>query len=191
MYHAQRHEAVDGLDRIDRMTARHGNAGLRADVLATAQHGRNHVVRQHVDRHADDGEREDRLAAHGVDVRERIGRRDTPEVVRVVDDGHEEVGGRDDGLLVVETVDGGVVGRFRADEQIGKRRQRRDALEQRRQHARRDLAAAAAAMREAGEARHGGRGRVARNGGCRMGRFSHDGHRRRRRWIAGGMEKRV
>ncbi len=43
------------------------------------------------DRKRDDVERRQRHAAHGVDVRERVGRGDATEIVRVVHDGREEV----------------------------------------------------------------------------------------------------
>ena len=96
-------------------------------------------------------QRHDRLAAHRVDVGQRIGRGDAAEVERVVDDRHEEVGGGDDRLLVVELVDGGVVGGVVADQQVGKERQRRAALEQIGEQAGRDLAAATAAVRQTGQ----------------------------------------
>jgi hypothetical protein len=133
------------------MAARDRNARFRADRFAAFQHLRDDFMRQHVDRHADERERENRLAAHRVDIGERVGRGDAAEVERIVDDRHEEIGRRDDRLLVVELVDGGIVGGVVADEQIGKRRQRRGALEQVGQHAGRDLAAAAAAVGKARE----------------------------------------
>ena len=149
---ADAHQAVDGLDRIDGMPAREWNAGLAAHRLAAFQDLRDHFVRQHVDRHAHDGQRHQRLRAHGVQVRQRVGRRDAAEVARVVHDGHEEVGGRDDGLAVVDAVDGGVVGRLGAHQQVGKDHGRQAALGQQcAQHARRDLAAAAAAVGQGGE----------------------------------------
>jgi hypothetical protein len=52
--------------------------------------------RQLVERHADDRQRHDRRAAHGVDVGEGVGGGDAAEVARVVDDRHEEVGGGDE-----------------------------------------------------------------------------------------------
>ena len=55
----------------------------------------------------------------------RVGRGDRAEVERVVDDRHEEVGRRDDRLVLVELVDGRVVRRLDADQQ--RRRQRRPA----------------------------------------------------------------
>ncbi len=69
-----------------------------------------------------------------------------PEIERIVDDRHEEIGGGDHRLVVVETVDRRVVGRFRADQQLREGSGGRRALEQVAQHARGDLAAAAAAV---------------------------------------------
>ena len=76
--------------------------------------------RELVDRHRHQGQRHDRPAAHRVDVADRVGRGDAAEVERVVDDRHEEVGGRDQRLLVVEPVDRGVVGGLDADHQLGR-----------------------------------------------------------------------
>jgi hypothetical protein len=127
---------------------------MPAHIFATAQYGRDHIVRQNVDRHADQRQRENRLAAHCIDVGQRIGRGNAAEVVRIVDDRHEKVGGGDNGLLVVQAVDGCIVGGFRADQQVGKGRQRHAALEQVGEDAGRNLAATAAAVRETREARH-------------------------------------
>src|SRR3712207_8208324 len=44
-----------------------------------------------LERERDEVQRADRLAAHGPDVRQRVGRGDPPEVVGVVDDRREEV----------------------------------------------------------------------------------------------------
>ena len=40
--------------------------------------------------------------AHGVDVGDRVGRGNAAEIVRIVDDGHEEIGGGDERLRVVD-----------------------------------------------------------------------------------------
>ncbi len=98
------------------------------------------------------GERENRLAAHRVDVRERVGRGDAPEVVRIVDDGREEIGGRDDRLLVVETIHRRVVARLDPDEQVLRQPADRRLGEDLGEHGGRDLAAAAAAVGELGKA---------------------------------------
>ena len=64
------------------------------------------------------GEGQQRQAPHREDVVERVRRRDRAEVVGVVDDRREEVDGEDQRPLGVEPVDGGVVGRVEADQQI-------------------------------------------------------------------------
>ena len=110
------------------------------------------AVRQHADRHADQRQRHDRLAAHGVHVGDRVGGGDAAEVVGIVDDRHEEIGGGDQRLLVVELVDGCVVGGFDAHQQLGWQRHAGRALQDLGQHAGRDLAAAAATVRQRSEA---------------------------------------
>ena len=95
------------------------------------------------------------VAAHRVDVGERVRRGDATPVVRVVDDRREEVGGDDDREVVAQAVDGGVVGGVEADEQVGiARRVGAEAAheaEHRAQVGRGELARAARAVREAGE----------------------------------------
>src|SRR5256886_2290368 len=134
------------------MPAGDRDARLRAHRLAACENTADHRHRQLLERHADDGEREDRPRAHRVDVGEGMGGRDTPEVVRVVDDRREEIGGGDERLAVVQAVDRGVVGGFRADEQLLRQSSNRRRSENFSQHRGRDLAAAAAAVAELGQA---------------------------------------
>jgi hypothetical protein len=84
--------------------------------------------------------------AHRVHVAQCIGGRDAPEIERIVDDRHEEVGGGDDRLFGVDLVHGRIVRRFRADEQPCKVSGGRGPLEQVAQDAWSDLAAAATAV---------------------------------------------
>ena len=63
-------------------------------------------------------ERQERPAAHGEDIVQRVGRRDRAEQGRVVDHGRKEVDREDDRLLVGEPVDGSVVGGVEADEEV-------------------------------------------------------------------------
>ena len=107
--------------------------------------------RQLVHRHADDRQRQDRRAAHGVDIRERVGRGDAAELERVVDDRHEEIGGRDHGLTVVEAVDGGVVRGLGADQQFANGAAAGISARMLLSTDGRQLAAAAAAMRQIGQ----------------------------------------
>ena len=116
-------------------------------------------MRQHVDGHADDGQCHQWLAAHGIDIGERVGGGDAAEVVGIIDDRHEEIGGGDDGLFVVDAVDGGIVGRFGAHQQVGEELGRQAAPgQQGREDARGDLAAAAATVGEGGETGGAGAG---------------------------------
>ena len=68
---------------------------------------------------ADEGERADGPAAHGIDVAERVGGRDLAEDEWVVDDGSEEVDGLHDGELGCELIHAGVVGGIEADQDVG------------------------------------------------------------------------
>ncbi len=145
-------EAVDRLDRIDRVAAGDRDARLATDRLAAADDLADLLGRQLVDRHRDQGQGHDRPAAHRIHVADRVGRGDAAEVERVVDDRHEEVGRRDQRLLVVELVDGGVVGGLDADHQLRRHQAAGARAKDFGKDTGRDLAAAAAAVREAGEA---------------------------------------
>ena len=67
---ADRNETVDRLDGVDRVAAGDRNAGARANRLAAVEDAPDRVERQRGDRHADDGQREERRRAHRVDVRD-------------------------------------------------------------------------------------------------------------------------
>ena len=145
-------EAVHRLGAVDGMAAGDGNAGRRAYCSAALEDFAHHLGRDLVDGHAEDRQRQDRLAAHGVDVGDGVGGGDAAEVEGVVDHRHEEVGGGDDAGVVVELPHRGVVGGLGADQQLLERRDRRLVGQQLLQHGWGKLAAAAAAVREAGEA---------------------------------------
>jgi hypothetical protein len=148
MNEAQHDQAVDRLDGVDRMPAGDRDARLGADRFAPGGDALDHVQRQSSDRHAEQGQGENRLPAHGVHVGNRIGRRDAAEVVGIVDDRHEKIGGRHDRLPVVELVDCGVLVVFDTREQRSGQRAQWRGLEDFRQYPGRDLAAAAAAVRK-------------------------------------------
>src|SRR5262249_2856505 len=78
---------------IDRMTASDGNADRGTNRSAAVQDLSDHVGRDLVERHAEYGQRHDWPAAHGIDIRKRIARRNTTKVDWVVDHRHEEIGG--------------------------------------------------------------------------------------------------
>jgi len=78
-----------------------------------------------VDGPTEDRQRQHRAAAHGVHVADGIGGGDAAEVERVIDDGHEEVGGgKQQGVAIVEQPGGGIVAHLVANEQAGIRRGR-------------------------------------------------------------------
>jgi hypothetical protein len=108
--HAGYGEAIDGLRIFDGMAAGEGALGFLGFGGATLEDFVDDLVADEVDGHADDGEGGEGLAAHGVDVGERIGGGDLAVKVWVVDDGGEEVDGLDEGAFIVETIDSRVVG---------------------------------------------------------------------------------
>jgi hypothetical protein len=61
------------------------------------------------------------LRAHGVEVRQCVGRRDLPEIEGIVDDRCEEVGRYDQGPTRIQPPDGGVIRRPEPDQEIGAR----------------------------------------------------------------------
>jgi hypothetical protein len=93
-----------------------------------------------------------RVAAHGVDVADGVGGGNAPEVVGVIDDGHEEVGGGDHAALVVQRIDRRVVTRGVAHPQLGVEVLRPAARQDHVQHLGADLAAAAGAVAVLGQA---------------------------------------
>ena len=90
---------------------------------------------------------EKRSAAHGVDVGQRIGGCDAAEIERVIDDGHEKVRGRDNGLPIVDLEDRGIVGGLRSHQEMFELA-RRHLGQDLREHRGRELASASTAMRE-------------------------------------------
>ena len=137
-----------------------------------------------------DREREQRRAAHGEDVVERVRRRDPSEERRVVDERREEVDREDERALVVEPVDGRVVRRIEADEEVLRLRGD-EALQQLLEPRRGVLRRAAAADGEAREARSFHAVYCRRNGrGCTRHRWL-VGHRARHRPDAAGRRLRA
>ena len=93
------------------------DARLFRDVHPAEQHAPEHLLRQ-VLGEADDVERKEWGAPHGVDVAEGVHRCNGAEVVRVVDDRREEVDRLHDGDVVRQSVDGRVVARVESHEQV-------------------------------------------------------------------------
>ena len=102
---------------LHRVAAGDDDARLLRNVHSAEQHAPEHLLWQ-VLREADDVERKERSAPHGVDVAERVHRRDSAEVVGVVDDRWEEIDRLDYGQVVRQAVDGRIVARVEPDEQV-------------------------------------------------------------------------
>ena len=68
VHQAQADQAVDGLQHVDRMPARDGDASVAAHGSAAFQHPANHFRRQLGNGHAHQCQRHDGRAAHGIDV---------------------------------------------------------------------------------------------------------------------------
>ena len=86
--------------------------------FAALENAVDDLERQFVGGHPDDVHGGHRTPAHGVDVRERIGRRNLPVKVGIIDDGGEKVDRLDQGAVGIEPINGRVVGGRRTDEQI-------------------------------------------------------------------------
>ena len=93
-------------------------AALVRNVLASEQHIAQEVVREFLGVPAHEVEPEERSAAHRVDVADSIRGSDPAPVARIVDHRCDEVGGDDEGALVREAVDRGIVAAGRPNEQV-------------------------------------------------------------------------
>ena len=149
MHKAGHAQAVLGLLVQDAVPARDDRARLIYLVIPAAQDGLHRAVR-HGFRHAQQIKRGFGLAAHGVDVGQRVRCRDLPEQVRVVRDGREKVHGLHEREFVRHAVDRRVVAFVKADEQVGVAVHGQP-LEQLGEHARADLGPAARAICQLGQ----------------------------------------
>ena len=141
------HQAVDRLHRINAVAAGHGNAGSLADRFTAVENSPDCLERKLVDRHRHQCKREQRTPAHGVDIRDGIGRSDGTEVERIVHYRHEKIGCGDYRLMLVDLVDGGIVAGLDADQQLGRDETCRSGLgENLLEYRGRELAPAASAM---------------------------------------------
>ncbi|MND53355.1 hypothetical protein D3C80_443900 [compost metagenome] len=86
-------------------------------LATTVDHLLGHFRRQRIDGPAEDGDGDDGLATHGVDIADGVGGGDAAKGEGVIDDGHEEVGGGDDALTVADVHHGGVILAAVADDQ--------------------------------------------------------------------------
>ena len=154
MHRADDRKAVLGLRVADRVPACEQRP-RGPDLLVGGGEDVGQDLRRQLFGKRRDRKREQRRAAHREDVVQRIRGRDRAVVGGIVDDGREEVEREDERSLVVETVDGRVVGRREPDQQVlglDGRKAREQLLEARR----RILGCAAPAGGEVGELDGGG-----------------------------------
>jgi hypothetical protein len=116
------------------MTAGDRNAGRGADRRAPFQDALDNLERQPVDRHANDGKGKDRRPAHCIDVRKCVGCGDAAKIEGIIDDRHEKIRRHDHGEPIAYLIDGGIVSRLRADQQVREAGRLRDSSENSRKH---------------------------------------------------------
>ena len=116
MHHSLHSETEDGLGVADGVSACDGASGPGDHVGSGSKDRSNRSVREMLGERRDvDGEHD--AAAHRKDVAAGVCRSDRPEVVRVIDQRREEIGGADEGDIIREPVHGRVVERGESDQQ--------------------------------------------------------------------------
>ena len=115
MDEARHGQAVDRLRAVDRMPAGDDGPGLIRLVIAAAQ-DLAHGVAVHLVGQTHHVQRQLRLAAHRIDITQRVRRRNLPVEERVIDDRRKEVCCLYDGDVVRDLVDARVVALVVADE---------------------------------------------------------------------------
>ena len=136
MHESGHREPEDRLRCVDTVTAGQRYAGSGACLACAAQDFARDGRVELVERPAENRDRHDRLGAHRIDVADRVDGRDAAEVERIVHNRHEEVRRADDGLIVVDAIDGRVIACVVAHEQPRVARLSRHALENLGQHLR-------------------------------------------------------
>ncbi len=111
-------QPVLGLGIVDRVAAGDDDTRPERGIVAASQDLPQDLPAQVRERVGDQVEGRPRRAAHRVDVGQGVGRGDAAEVVRVVDDRREEVGGGHQSEVVAQAVNSSVVGRVKADKQV-------------------------------------------------------------------------
>ena len=76
------------------------------------------LYRKFAERNTEQRQREERRAAHRVNVRNRIGRGNAPEIERIIDNRQKEIRRRDNRLFIVDAINSRVVARLGTDQQI-------------------------------------------------------------------------
>ena len=91
------------------MPAGEGNPGLGAGLPPSIHYLLGYLGSQLVNGPAEYGDRHEGSSTHGVDVANCIGCSDLAEFEGIIYDGHEKIGGGDDGRTVSQVVDRGIV----------------------------------------------------------------------------------
>jgi hypothetical protein len=118
VHQAGHRQAVLEFVVLDGVPADEQRPGLADLGQPPFHHLAEHALGHGLHRAGEDVHAQQRPAAHGVDVGERIGRGDAAEVKGVVDDGREEVHGLDERCGLVQTIHPGVVAGLAADQEI-------------------------------------------------------------------------
>ena len=112
-------QSEDRLLGLDRVAAHDGYSRLVCLLDRATENFAEHFGRQGPAREADQAERRQGNAGHGIDVAQGIGRRDRAEVIRAVDDRREKIGGEDQRQFVAESINSRVIGRCVTDDHVG------------------------------------------------------------------------
>ena len=134
------------------MPARQRDAGVITHGATTADHFAGHFRRQQMHRPAQNRNGHQWVTAHCIDVADGIGGGNTAEIVRVIDDRHKEIGGRNHPALVIQGIDRSIVTRGIADPQLGVEVLRAAAGKDHFQYLRRNLAPAPRTVAVLGQA---------------------------------------
>ncbi len=117
-HHARDRQTEDRLRRINRVTTGQGDPRLLAGKASALNHLAGYFWRKGVDRPAQNRNRHNRFTAHREDIADGVGRRDAPEIERVIDNRHKEVSGTDNAGAVTQVINRCIVTRFVADKQV-------------------------------------------------------------------------
>ena len=114
---AAHRQAVLGLVVVDGVTARNGAARLDA-LVGTARQNLAGNLNTQATGYAEQVHGMARPPAHGVDVRQRVGRGDLAKQKRVVDHRREEVDGLNEGQVIADAENARIVGGIEPHEQV-------------------------------------------------------------------------
>ena len=118
MNHAHDGVAGLGLRIVDRMSSDDVHPSLSRLLCAAQQYPLEHVPRQRPPGEADEAQHGDGPGAHRIDVRQRVGSRDSPEGIRVIHDRRENVDRQRQRDLVRQSIDGRIVARPERDQDV-------------------------------------------------------------------------